>query len=201
MGKLFIFGGHMKKRGFSLIELMMGVFIVSATIVMICSLYTYLFKVSQKGVDLTAGTAVGEKVLEEFLEQNKDELILGTFIGSKKVNTSTFYYVIEVSGDSVGVSDYSLRKVDATIRWWDGGSTLGDKAMAKSTGTPTTSTDYDASYTNSHTGYTGGGFEDYTWGSDTVSNEEKQNMLEDDSRRAVYGYAHTKITKLVFSKS
>ena len=162
----------MKKRGFSLIELMVGVFIISAIIVMVCSLYTYLFKISQKGVDLTAGTAVGEKVLEEFVEANKT-LKAGTFTGSKSVNTSVFYYVIEVSGD-IASGEFGLKKVDITIRWWDGKNT--DESLGSQFATATQP------------------YEEYTL-------EPGGEKIDTTERKAAYGYAHTKITKLVFCKS
>ncbi len=115
-----------RKKGFSIIELMIGIFILSSLIVLVAGLYTRLFKMSSKGVDLTAGTAVGEKVLEEFVQEKitvplqnltYDDSITGKFFyGSKSVNGSTFSYAIEVQNAG---SQATLKIVDITVKWWD----------------------------------------------------------------------------------
>ncbi len=204
------------KKGFSIIELMIGILILSSTIVMIVGLYTYLFKVSQKGVDLTAGTAVGEKVLEEFIQEAMTKPIEKTdgghyakkvsaltsgnvFVGSKSVNSSKFYYVIEVSGD-LNNSDYRLMKVDATIRWWDNTGGL-DSLQTKS----------DAQGSNEEQdGYNpfvqGTGSEhynvstqyNYTPDATSTPGHIPKQMI-DLKTKTGYGFAHTRITKLIFA--
>lgn len=107
------------RRGFSLVELMVCIFIISSCLLLIIGLFTFLFNSSRKGLDLTAGISAGEMIMEEFLYNSKDELQtngglpIETSI-NKTVNGVTFLCDINVTSPVYN----KLRKVEATIYWW-----------------------------------------------------------------------------------
>jgi len=118
------------KNGFSLIELMVAVFIMSSALLLIIGMFTFLFNSSKKGVDLTAGTAAAERIMEEWLYSN-ESMIYG-LAGSSytvdmvrpPVNGVTFRCRIFVSSPAG-----ALRKVNATVYWWVNadGSAIGSR--------------------------------------------------------------------------
>jgi prepilin-type N-terminal cleavage/methylation domain-containing protein len=56
-------------RGFSLPELIVSIGILSAAVLLVIGVFTYLFNASQKSVDLTSGTVVAEKFLAAEAQQ------------------------------------------------------------------------------------------------------------------------------------
>lgn len=129
-----------KRKGFSMVELMIGIFILSALIVLVSGLYTRLFKMSSKGVDLTAGTAVGEKVMEEFIQRYMPKSQGGVDVtfpngetGNKAINTSRYYYKIDVKDAAA-----NLKMITVTVTWWQtstGATTPAPTSTPESTGT------------------------------------------------------------------
>ncbi|MDQ7825628.1 MAG: prepilin-type N-terminal cleavage/methylation domain-containing protein [Candidatus Eremiobacteraeota bacterium] len=109
-----------KEKGFSIVELMVAIFILSTCLLLIIGLFTFLFNSTKKGVDLTAGTAAAELMLEEFLYQNEAAIYSGTYGPStpisitKSLNNVNYLCDINVSN----AVNNSLRRVDATIYWW-----------------------------------------------------------------------------------
>jgi prepilin-type N-terminal cleavage/methylation domain-containing protein len=119
------------KNGFSLIELMVAVFILSSALLLIIGMFTFLFNASKKGVDLTAGTAAAERYMEEWLYQN-ESMIYGLASSNYQVdmvkpalNGITFRCRIFVSSPAA-----ALRKVNTTVYWWVNadGSAIGAKS-------------------------------------------------------------------------
>jgi len=105
------------KRGFSLVELMVAIFILSSSLLLIIGLFTFLFNSSRKGIDLTAGVAAGELIMEQYLYIHESDIYNnttgGTYSDSKTINGVKFHCDIVISAP-VG----NLRKVDATVYWW-----------------------------------------------------------------------------------
>jgi prepilin-type N-terminal cleavage/methylation domain-containing protein len=142
-----------QKRGFSLIELMIAIFIISCVLLLMIGLFTLLFSTSKKGVDMTAGIAAAEKIMEEYLYANDGAIKLLSFSldssgmgappkassGTDSVNGVTFFYVIYVSR-AKDVNTPKLRQVEETIYWWvnpaDAATTnqTNVKAMARNYG-------------------------------------------------------------------
>ncbi|GEM_PF-1101738 len=108
------------KRGFSLIELMVAIFILSSSLLLILGLFTFLFNSSRKGIDLTAGVAAAELMMEEYLYKNSEgassiyyDTLGKTVSDSKTINGVKFHCDIAISAPAG-----NLRKVDATVYWW-----------------------------------------------------------------------------------
>ncbi|MGV8122463.1 MAG: prepilin-type N-terminal cleavage/methylation domain-containing protein [Candidatus Xenobiia bacterium LiM19] len=105
------------KRGFSLVELMVAIFILSSSLLLIIGLFTFLFNSSRKGIDLTAGVAAAELMMEEYLYRGASDIYNSTtgefYAQDRAINGVNFHCEIVVSSP-VG----NLRKVDATVYWW-----------------------------------------------------------------------------------
>ncbi|MFP4498182.1 MAG: type II secretion system protein [Vulcanimicrobiota bacterium] len=130
----------MKKRktnnnGFSMMELILSLAIIGLALMFFMAVYFGLFKASQKGVDLTAGTTIAESELTQFmenLESNPAGLSSITTVtfpvtGSSTLNTTVFDY--EINGSVVPNTDGNLYKVDIVVWWW-----AGDEEKAKRQG-------------------------------------------------------------------
>jgi prepilin-type N-terminal cleavage/methylation domain-containing protein len=122
------------RKGFSLIELMVAVFILSSSLLLIIGMFTFLFNSSKKGVDITAGTAAGEMILEEYLYSNQVAIYnmhnspISTVNLIRSVNGVTFRCEIQVSTPAAD----SLRKVDATVYWFvDAGNSVNQARTYK----------------------------------------------------------------------
>ncbi|MHC9544421.1 MAG: prepilin-type N-terminal cleavage/methylation domain-containing protein [Vulcanimicrobiota bacterium] len=105
------------KRGFSLVELMVAIFILSSSLLLIIGLFTFLFNSSRKGIDLTAGVAAAELMMEEYLYRGASDIYNSTapsfYAQDRAINGVNFHCEIVIS-EPKG----NLRKVDATIYWW-----------------------------------------------------------------------------------
>lgn len=113
-----------RNQGFSVIELMFGIAVISVTIVMVCILYTYMLKVSAKGLNLSIGTSVAEKKLNELAFQKtadlRTELIRAQTNGLRKagneiIGNTFYYYIIEVVPVS---AESKLLQADIVVFWW-----------------------------------------------------------------------------------
>jgi prepilin-type N-terminal cleavage/methylation domain-containing protein len=130
-----------QKRGFSLIELMMAIFIISCVLLLMIGLFTLLFNTSKKGVDMTAGIATAEMLMEEYLYQQDSVMKAPTFAftselnasGTKSLNGVTFTYYIHVS-KAKDNNSVKFRQVEETIYWWQNSAHTQGAAFAKSQG-------------------------------------------------------------------
>jgi len=131
--------------GFSLIELMVSVGIMSITLLLVLAVFVGSTRASQKSVDLTAGIVVAESVLTrevysivndtKYSSTIKNKLLKGdgTVIASgvKNLNNTTFIWELtstKVVDDTSTATDNpfgvknSLLKLDAEVWWYKTGA-------------------------------------------------------------------------------
>ncbi len=136
----YILERRQKCTGFSLLELMVSVGIMSVTLLLVLAVFTGSMKASQKTTDLTAGVIVAETVLtkdvynivnkvdKEADESAFDKLKKGGVVASgiKNLNNTTFVWELSSSrvdntdsGTPVGGTtiDNQLVKLDVVV-WW-----------------------------------------------------------------------------------
>ena len=98
------------KKGFSLIESLFGIAIISIVLVMVCIFYTYMMKVSSKGLDISIASQIAEEKLNQIASIYGDSNSLSiknmsfdpqnhNFLktGHDNVGNTTFYYLVKVS--------------------------------------------------------------------------------------------------------
>ncbi|MDQ7822702.1 MAG: prepilin-type N-terminal cleavage/methylation domain-containing protein [Candidatus Eremiobacteraeota bacterium] len=108
------------KRGFSIIELMVAVFILSTCLLLIIGIFTFLFNSVQKGVDLTTGMAIGEMALNKYLWNNYGNVSsAGEVNQTETINKMPFYY--NIRSEPVD-ADSRLLRVSCRIYWWEKGA-------------------------------------------------------------------------------
>ena len=145
----YILGRRQKRAGFSLLELMVSVGIMSVTLLLVLAVFTGSMKASQKTTDLTAGVIVAETVLTKdiynIVNQVDKEADKGAFenlkkggvvaSGIKNLNNTTFVWELNStridstdSGTSVGGTtiDNQLVKLDVVVWWGKSGSSVGE---------------------------------------------------------------------------
>lgn len=107
-----------QKRGFSLIELMVGVFILSMSLVFVIGLYGRLVKSSETSENITVGTSAGMKIMEDFISENEGKALKdGSIFGNMNMNSVQYFYIIDVSSPIAQVSE-PVKKIDVTVFWW-----------------------------------------------------------------------------------
>ena len=126
-----------KNRGFSLVELMVSMAIISTTLLMIMGVFMTVFKASKKAVDLTAGTIFAESVLNRELRNlMTDPAERGKFFqsnnkvyaeGVDRLNEAYFTYKMYVTDVSFPTSissrtDNKMKRVDVIVWWWGTGA-------------------------------------------------------------------------------
>jgi prepilin-type N-terminal cleavage/methylation domain-containing protein len=136
----------MPRRGFSLMELIISVGIIATAILLVVGIFTFLFKASQKSVDLTAGTVVAESIMQNTVTRfiydssfrssvmqnhsgyNNTELEQGT----KSYNGAQFSYSIYATDLSqLGSSATNpMLSLSVICRWWDSGGGLAGSARS-----------------------------------------------------------------------
>lgn len=118
------------KKGFSIVELLVSIAIISMIIVMTCILYSYMMKVSAKGVDISIGTQVAENKLNEIAGDDSNESLRKNIssvspskpfvtTGVDKTGKTDYYWLVKIS--SVSGTNYSkmnLFFVDVIVFWW-----------------------------------------------------------------------------------
>lgn len=142
-------GRRQKRAGFSLLELMVSVGIMSVTLLLVLAVFTGSMKASQKTTDLTAGVIVAETVLTKdiynIVNQVEKEADKGAFeklkkggavaSGIKNLNNTTFVWELNStridstdSGTSVGGTtiDNQLVKLDVVVWWGKSGSSVDE---------------------------------------------------------------------------
>jgi len=129
-------------------ELVISVGIISTAILLVIGVFTFLFRASQKSVDLTAGTVVAESIMENELEQfiynptlrmavmtnhaSYNNTILES--GTKSYNGSNFTYGIYVTdlsnmGSTSSITqNYPIISMNVVCSWWDSGGGLAGSA-------------------------------------------------------------------------
>ena len=118
------------KKGFSIIEVLFSIAIISLVIVMVIIFYSYMMKVSAKGVDITIAAQVAESKLNE-IASDKNSLIrskIATDVeigkpyvvtGVQKNGKTDYYWLVKIS--AMSGTNYSLMKlfyVDVLVFWW-----------------------------------------------------------------------------------
>ena len=123
------------RAGFSLVELMISVGIMSTTLLLVLGVFTNVMKASRKAVDLTAGTIVAEGVIStEMYAIMGDEVAKNLFFkktyndpfveGTKHLNNSTFVYRMYATEIPIGtkvLTDNRVKKIDVIVWWWADG--------------------------------------------------------------------------------
>ena len=115
---------NLEKEGFSLIELMLAVSIIATSLLLFIGVFFAMFKSSQKGVDLTAGTVVAESVLAQYLYDRQEmsgglPLNLVDNVGSPITGTTTLnktIFTYEITCQDTGTGN--LKKIDVVVWWW-----------------------------------------------------------------------------------
>lgn len=156
-------------RAFSLMELMISVGILSTAILLVTGVYLFLFRASQKSVDLTAGTVVAESILREYQQRliydpstcsafRNSTYATDTPIqsGSKSLNQAVFNYTIYAMdmNSLLGLASTPnpppppLRRLRVVCSWWDSGRGLpgADRGLGQLTVELNRMVMYDANY-------------------------------------------------------
>ncbi|MHC9540634.1 MAG: type II secretion system protein J [Vulcanimicrobiota bacterium] len=111
------------RRAFSLVELMVAVFILSTSLLLIIGIFVVIFNSVQKGIDVTAGVSIGETIMSKWLFNNHSSLAAGmTESDIVTVNKVPYNYIISVSSvEGTGMAD-KLFRVACKMYWWERGS-------------------------------------------------------------------------------
>lgn len=135
----------MGPRAFSLMELMISVGILATAILLVTGVYLFLFRASQKSVDLTAGTVVAESILKEWQQRLSYDVATSTAFrnstyatdtlidsSTKSLNNAVFtynLYAMDVNS-LLGLSTTPnpppppIRRLRIVCSWWDNGRGL-----------------------------------------------------------------------------
>jgi type II secretory pathway pseudopilin PulG len=123
-------------KGFSMVELVFAIAVIATSLLLFVGIFFTMFRATQKGVDLTAGTVVAESKLASFLynvqehsespydtrfpnglDSLKDD---GSVVdsGGEDLNRVKFSYEIRSWKVSTDPALVNLRKVEITTWWW-----------------------------------------------------------------------------------
>lgn len=116
------------KKGFSLIESLFSIAIISIVLVMVCIFYTYMMKVSSKGLAITVASQVAEEKLNRIASIYGDSNSLSMknitqfpYIktGYDLVGNTKFYYLIKVSDMNTNsfYGSMNLYFADVVVFW------------------------------------------------------------------------------------
>lgn len=107
-------------RGYSLLELMVAIGILAASILLILGLVVHLFNASRKGVDLTSGIVAGKSALQEFLNETPwpAPRLAIPYSGMVPLNNQSYLYYIYVQDLVSDAYGASLKRVDMIVTWW-----------------------------------------------------------------------------------
>ena len=131
-----------KPQGFSIIELLISMSIISIALVFLIGVFTTGMKANRKSVDLTAGTLVAEEIISQelygilsdtdkskaFFEKSSDKVEYVK--GVKYHNNTKFTYKMFISDvKDLGDEDSNkMKKVDVQVWWWnDDGSNVSEE--------------------------------------------------------------------------
>ena len=124
------------KKGFSIIEVLFSIAIISLVIVMVIIFYSYMMTVSAKGVDITIASQVAESKLNEVAGDKNSDLRKQItdlpitpehpyiLIGRERNGKSDYYWLVKISaisGNNYSTPiDMELFFVDVLVFWWAG---------------------------------------------------------------------------------
>lgn len=124
------------KKGFSIIEVLFGIAIISLVMVMVIIFYSYMMTVSAKGVDITIATQVAESKLNEVAGDKNSDLRKQitdlpitpdnpyVVVGRERNGKSDYYWLVKISaisGNNYSTPvDMELFFVDVLVFWWAG---------------------------------------------------------------------------------
>ncbi|MBM3460589.1 MAG: hypothetical protein FJX76_00620 [Armatimonadetes bacterium] len=130
-------------------ELIISVGILSTAILLVVGIFTFLFKASQKSVDMTAGTIVAESILQEYIYSLRTGGRLDKFMTATKdaadkdayasdvrhLNKTDFFYTLYVQDITALLppevpSSQQLRKLRIVCNWWEQAGGLPGRARA-----------------------------------------------------------------------
>ncbi|MCL5774268.1 MAG: prepilin-type N-terminal cleavage/methylation domain-containing protein [Firmicutes bacterium] len=119
----------LRRKGFSLIELMIAVAIMASAIILVVSVLVAGMKATQKSADLTTGIIVGEFALQGYVQgifdRNFDTLI-GNISGTYTLNNTIYTYQIDVTDIDIDNSKappvVKMKNLLVTVSWWGGDS-------------------------------------------------------------------------------
>ena len=105
-----------RNRAYSIIELMVAVFIISTCLLLIIGMFVFIFNSTQKGIDLTAGVVAGEQFLSKYIYDNYNTLAPTSQSSTFLLNKVNYYYDLSVEALDPATE---LFRVQLTIYWWD----------------------------------------------------------------------------------
>lgn len=115
------------KKGFSLIESLFSIAIISIVLVMVCIFYTYMMKVSSKGLAITVASQIAEEKLNKIASNYGDSHSLSincitefpyVKTGYDIVGDTKFYYLIKISDmNSDKFKSMELYFADVVVFW------------------------------------------------------------------------------------
>lgn len=117
----------LQKKGFSIIELTLGIAIISMTILFVVCLYSYMMKVSAKGIEISMATSIAESLFDEIPEyrgvsESHPSLVGITsekyFTGKRTVNGMPYYFAIELIPLKSNLNELELAKIDVAVFWF-----------------------------------------------------------------------------------
>jgi len=135
-------------------ELLISIGILSTALLLVVGVFTFLFRASQKSVDMTAGTIVAESILQEevqkltndkgrleaFLEASYASETLWKPVTVKPLNQAEFFYCIYAQDASTlagpapagssRTTPMKLKKLRLVCSWWDSGGGLPGRSRA-----------------------------------------------------------------------
>lgn len=112
----------MRRNGFSLVELMVGILLISASLILVIGLYSRLIKSSHHSADLTVGTSVSLQIMEDFIKETQLSGRIpsdGASFGNFRINDSEYFYIMDVSSPKSSLEKANLKKIDVTVFWWN----------------------------------------------------------------------------------
>lgn len=106
-----------RPKAFSLIELMVAIFIIASCLLLVIGVFVFLFSSMQKGIDITTGVATSHMIMSKWIYEHYGSLNAG-LVDSKYeiVNKVTYTYNIEVKACD---ADPKLMLVAMKVYWWD----------------------------------------------------------------------------------
>ena len=120
------------KKGFSIIEVLFSIAIISLVMVMVIIFYGYMMNVSAKGVDITIASQVAESKLNEVassddsseLRQGLTSITAGNpslITGRQRNGNTDYYWLVRISSLSgANYTKMNLLFVDVLVFWWAG---------------------------------------------------------------------------------